>query len=281
MNRLILSAALLGSTWAGATAHAADSKLPKQLEGIDIVDRQGAPLPRDLVFRDHDGKTVRLGDYLDGKQPLLVVLAYYQCPMLCSIVLNGVTDGAKQVAFAPGKSYRILTVSIDPRDTVELAAAKRKNYVETLGKPIAAGSRGWDFLIAAPEQPDAVKRLAETVGFQYRWDPETQQFAHAAGAFLFTPDGRLSRTLYGITFPERDLRLALVEASEGKLGSAWDKVLLLCYHYDPGEGYTVAIMQIMRLGGVITVLVLGTILAIFWRRERERSRKNRTEHLTA
>src|SRR5512134_19731 len=127
--------------------------------------------------------------------------------MLCSIVLNGLTDGVKKLAFTPGKNYRIVTVSIDPRDTVELAAGKRKTYLETLGKPIGK-DRGWDFLLGSPDSPDAVKKLADTVGFQYRWDEETQQFAHAAGAFLFTPDGRLSRTLYGITFPERDMRLA-------------------------------------------------------------------------
>ena len=283
MRRLLLTAtaALLGGTI--ATARAADTRLPKQLEGIDILDRQGAELPRDLVFRDHHGNPVKLGDYLDGKQPLLLVLAYYQCPMLCSIVLNGVTEGAKRVAFDPGKGYRILTVSIDPRDTVELAAGKRKTYLDALGKPLGPIDRqhGWDFLLGSPEAPDAVKKLADTVGFQYRWDEETKQFAHAAGAFLFTPDGRLSRTLYGITFPERDLRLALVEASEGKLGSAWDKVLLLCYHYDPGEGYTLAIMRIMRIGGVLTVVVLGAFLALLWRRERERSRKTRREHSTA
>jgi protein SCO1/2 len=279
MRRLLFTAAL-PALLLGSTARAADTKLPAQLEGIDILDRQGAELPRDLVFRDHEGKPVKLGDYLDGKQPLLVVLAYYQCPMLCSIVLNGVTDGVKKLAFSPGKDYRIVTVSIDPRDTLELAAGKRKTYLESLGKPLK-GQRGWDFLLGSPDAPDAVKKLADSVGFQYRWDETTQQFAHAAGAFLFTPDGRLSRTLYGITFPERDLRLALVEASEGKLGSAWDKVLLLCYHYDPGEGYTLAIMRIMRIGGVLTVVGLGALLVLLWRRERDRSRKSRTEHSTA
>jgi protein SCO1/2 len=266
----------------GSVAHAGDSKLPKQLDGIDIVDHPGAQLPRDLVFHDQDGHPVKLGDYLDGKQPLLLVLAYYQCPMLCSIVLNGVVDGVRKVAFVPGKSYRILTVSIDPRDTVELAGAKRKTYLDALGKgPIAP--RAWDFLIHSPDAPDAVKTLAATVGFQYRWDPETKQFAHAAGAFLFTPDGRLSRTLYGIQFPERDLRLALVEASQGKLGSAWDKILLLCYHYDPGDGYTLAVMQIMRLGGILTVVAIGAFLALLFRNERrkERTRRSRTEHSTA
>jgi protein SCO1 len=274
MKRLLLSAALLAAT----AAHAADTKLPKQLEGIDIVDKTGAVLPRDLVFRDQDGKTVKLGDYLDGK-PVLLVLAYYQCPMLCSIVLNGLTDGVKKLAYTPGKDYRIVTVSIDPRDTVELAKNKRATYLDALGKPI--GAHGWDFLIPAPEHLDAVKQLAATVGFQYRWDEETKQFAHAAGAFLFTPDGRLSRTLYGITFPERDMRLALVEASEGKLGSAWDKVLLLCYHYDPGDGYTLAIMRIMRIGGALTVVVLGAFLLRLWRRERARTKTSRTEHQTA
>jgi protein SCO1 len=208
MKSPLLTAALAAGLL-GATAHAADTKLPKQLDGIDIVDRQGAELPRELLFRDQDGKPVRLGDYLDGKQPLMVVLAYYQCPMLCSIVLNGVTDGAKKVAFAPGKGYRLLTVSIDPRDTFELASAKRKTYLDALGKPLG-GTRGWDFLIGSPDAPDAVKTLADT-----------------------------------------------------------------------GDGYTVAIMRIMRIGGALTVVVLGAFLLRLWRRERERTRKTRTEHQTA
>jgi protein SCO1 len=269
MRRLL--AILVALTTAGAAA--ADTKLPAELEGVDIEDRHGARLPQDLRFLDHQGHEVRLGDYLDG-QPLLLVLAYYQCPTLCSIVLNGVTDGIRELPFIPGQGFRVLTVSIDPRDTVELAAAKRETYLEAYRKPISGkpGARPWDFLLSRPGDETSIKALADAVGFRYRWDDRTQQFAHAAGAFLFTPDGRLSRTLYGIQFPARDLRLAVVEASEGKLGSAWDKLLLFCYHYDPsGRSYTLAVLRIVRLGGVATVLILGIFLFRLWRKERVRS----------
>jgi len=266
MTRLALIAALFLTPVA---ALADDSKLPEQLEGIDILDKRGAELPRELGFLDHEGKPVTLGDYLDGKQPLVVVLAYYQCPMLCSLVLNAVVDGAKGLDFVPGESYRILTVSIDPRDTTTLAAAKRKNYLEALGKP-AAAPHAWDFLIHRPGDNASVKALAKRIGFEYRWDDKTEQFAHAAGVFIFTPDGRLSRTLTGIQFPATDLRLSLVEASEGKLGTAWDKVLLFCYHYEPGEGYSVAIMRMMRLAGAVFAVGLFAFLVHLWRRDRSK-----------
>jgi protein SCO1/2 len=185
--------------------------------------------------------------------------------------LNAVVTGVRDTGLVPGKGYRLLTVSIDPRDTSALARAKRENYVGSLGG-VTSGTRPWDFLSqAGPADEAQVKRLADAIGFQYRWDDKTQQFAHAAGAFVFTPDGKLSRTLTGIEFPSKDVRLALVEASEGKLGGAWDKVLLLCYHYEPGEGYTVAIMRIMRFAGLLTVLLLSALLLHFWRRERKQS----------
>lgn len=269
MRRSTLSAAALILLASGIAF--GDSKLPHELEGIDILDRRGADVPKELAFLDQDGKPVTLADYFDGKQPVLMVLAYYQCPMLCSIVLNGVVNGAKDVGLQPGKGFRLLTVSIDPRDTTALAGAKRENYVTSLGQALS-GPRAWDFLLQrpGPEGQAALKRLAEVIGFQYRWDEKTEQFAHAAGAFIFTPAGKLSRTLTGIEFPSRDLRLSLVEASEGKLGGAWDKVLLFCYHYEPGEGYTVAIMRIMRVGGGLTVIALVAFLIHLWRRERTR-----------
>jgi protein SCO1 len=273
---------LLAMTLAVAAAGEAlaDTKLPTELEGVDIEDRFGATLPQELRFLDHRGGEVRLGDYLDGKQPLLLVLAYYQCPTLCSIVLNGVTDGIRELPFIPGEGYRVVTVSIDPRDTIELAAAKRETYLDAYRKPVSGkpGARPWDFLIQRPGDAASIAALTEAVGFRYRWDAKTQQFAHAAGAFLFTPDGRLSRTLYGIQFPSRDLRLAVVEASEGKLGSAWDKLLLFCYHYAPGQGYTVSVMRLLRLGAALTVLILATFLIRLWRKDRARGQ---VEHHTA
>jgi protein SCO1/2 len=244
----------------------ADSTLPRELEGIDIEDRHGAELPTALTFHDHTGAPVTLAAYT-GDKPLILVLAYYQCPMLCSLVLSGLTEAARAIDFSLGGGFRIVTVSFDPRDTTELAAGKRKSYIESYGRPLV-GARPWDFLLGDGE---SVKKLADTVGFRYRWDENEKQFAHAAGLFVFTPDGRLSRVLYGVNFKPRDLRLALVEASEGKLGDAWDKLLLFCYHYDPsGRGYTVAVTRIMKIFGGLTVLALAIWLRRMWRRERAR-----------
>jgi protein SCO1/2 len=248
-----------------------DLQLPKMLEDIGIDDKHGAELPRDLPFVDQDGRRVTLGDYAGGK-PFVLVLAYYECPMLCSLVLNRLTETVKGVGFDLGDAYRIVTVSFDPRDTPKTAAAKRETYLKAYGKP-PIGASAWDFLTQVPGDAVSIKKLADTVGFHYRWDAETSQFAHAAGVFVFTPDGRLSRVFYGIDYKARDLRLGLIEASEGKLGSAWDKVLLFCYHYEP-RGYTVAVLKLMRYGAGITVLVLGVCLARMWRRDRRR----RTEH---
>jgi protein SCO1/2 len=255
----------------GGEPYRPDMKLPTKLEGIGIDDRHGAVLPRELHFRDPFGKTVSLGDYVDGK-PFIVVLAYYDCPMLCSIVLNRLTEGLAGIDFTLGADFHVVTVSIDARDDPAKALAKRKTYVDAYGKTLA-GPRAWDFLTQLPGDTESVRKLADTLGFHYRWDDETKQFAHAAGVFVFTPKGVLSRVMYGIEYKPRDLRLALVEASEGKLGSAWDAVLLFCYHYEP-RGYTVAVLKLMRFFGGLTVLVLAIWLFRYWRRERLR-----TEHL--
>lgn len=251
-----------------ATPARADSTLPTELEGIGIEDKHGARLPTELTFRDHTGSEVKLGDYLDGK-PLIVVLAYYQCPMLCSYVLNGITDAVRELDFGMGEGFRMLTVSFDPRDTAPLALAKRENYLRAYGKP-TTGTRPWDFLL---DQAGSAQKLADTVGFHYRWDEATGQYAHAAGIFVFTPDGRLSRVLYGMQWKPRDLRFTLIEASAGRLGSAWDQVLLFCFHYDPSaKGYILAATRIMRYFGGIFVLGLGYGLLRLWRRERGKPR---------
>jgi protein SCO1 len=261
-------------TAAGGTDYRPDLQLPKDLEGIGIEDKHGAPLPRELQFVDQDGKAVRLGDYT-GEKPFILVLAYYDCPMLCSLVLNQVTERARDVGFDLGSKYRIVTVSFDTRDTPAKAAAKRQTYLDAYGKPLV-GERGWDFLTQIPGDTASIKTLADRVGFHYRWDADTQQFAHAAGVFVFTPGGQLSRVFYGIDYRARDLRLGLVEASEGKLGSAWDQVLLFCYHYEP-RGYTVAVLKLMRLGAGLTVLIIALWLGRMWRRDRRR----RTERVPA
>jgi protein SCO1/2 len=262
---LAVAAALAATLVAWPISRAdADTTVPKELEGIGIEERPGAKAPLDLAVRDHLGRSVTLGKYFNGTQPVLLVMAYYQCPMLCSLVVNGVTAGMRALAWTTGDKYRVVVVSFDPRDTVELAAAKRKNYLESYGRQV--DDDAWPFLLADEKN---ARRLAQAIGFGYRWDAETQQYAHAAGAFVFTPDGRLSRTLYGITYEEKNLRLALLEAAGGKLGSAWDKVLLFCFHYDPNaRSYVPATMRIVKASGVATVVLLALFLGRLWRRER-------------
>jgi protein SCO1/2 len=264
-------AAVAACALCGAERRArAEAPVPIPLREIEVEDKRGATLPLDLPLRDQDGRAVKLGDYFDGQHPVLLQLAYYQCPMLCSFVLNGVKNGVAQLAWTPGKEYRVVTVSFDTRDTPSTAAAKRGNYLRALGRPVDA--HGWDFLLA----DDAVAhRIADTVGFHYKWDAKTDQFAHPAAVFVLTPNGKLSQTLTGLEFPERDLRMALTEASEGKLGSTWDRVLLFCYHYDPNQhNYVLAGQRLMRAGGALTVLILGGALARLWRKELAGSRTN-------
>jgi protein SCO1/2 len=263
------AAAQLGPN--GPPAEVVENKLPRDLEGIGIDERVGATIPADLHFLDHTGRDVRLGDYFKDGKPVMLVLAYYECPMLCTVVLNGVLDGLRELPFDVGAGFRVVTVSFDPRDDVNAAARKRDTYVNAYGKPIP--DKGWDFLVMRPGDPASVKALADAVGFHYQWHADSKQFAHAAGAFVFTPSGQLARTLNGIRFPAMNLRLTLVEASEGKLGGPWDKVLLFCYHYDPNaKGYTLVAARIMRFGGLLMVVVLAVVLGRFWRRERRRAR---------
>lgn len=257
----------LGLATSVATARADEFKptpvTPAAVKGIDIDDRRGATAPKSLSFKNQDGKTVTLGDYFDGEHPVIVVMAYYECPMLCTLVLNGLKNGLVDLAWTPGKEFRVVTVSFDPRDTVDAASKKRASYVKSYGRFV--DEKGWDFLVS---DPDTVRALADTIGFRYRWDAEQQQYAHAAGAFIFTSDGRLSQVLKGIEFPARDLRLSLTEASAGKLGSTWDQILLLCYHYDPAaHNYVLKTLRAVQVAGVLTVLALGGWLFRMWRRE--------------
>ena len=271
---LLALAAGPARAWAIGGGPPAQSTMPQaqnipELVDIEIKDKRGVDVPRTLAFTDQDGKPVTIGDYLDGTKPTIVVLAYYECPSLCTVVLNGLLRGLRSLEdFSTGKDFRVVVVSFDTRDTFESAQKKRKVYVDAYGRD--PGVRGWDFLVGSAEQ---VKQLADTLGFPYRWDPVGKQFAHSAGAFLLTPDGKLSQTLYGIEFPTRDLRFALVEASEGKLGSTWDKVLLRCFHWDPNaKGYRFAAMMAMKVGGLVMVVVMWFGFLHFRRMERKRRR---------
>ncbi len=251
----------------GASAQISADKTPAQLEGVDLVDRSGNMVPGGLEFADETGGPVRLGDFFTGDKPVLLQLVYYNCPMLCTQVLNGYVASATKLDWTPGRDYTVVTVSFDPKDKPEVARLKKQNYVNSLDKPGAAA--GWHFLTGRQAQIDT---LTAAVGFKYKYDPKKQQYYHAAGMFVLTPEGKISRTLYGIEYPTKDLRLSLVEASEGKLGTPLDKLILFCCQYDPGtHKYSVVAFQVMKLGGVLTLIGLGGLLGLLWIRERHRS----------
>jgi protein SCO1/2 len=262
---------LVGLTGVSA-AQIADRAVP-QLEEVGVEEHLDAKLPLELEFVDEDGRSVRLGDFFDGSRPVILTLNYYRCPMLCGLQLNGVVDGMEKMDWTPGVEFEMVTISIDPLETPELAKAKKQNYLKRYQRPAAA--RGWHFLTG--RQPD-IERLAETLGFGYTYDVESGQYAHAAAIFVATPDGRVARYLYGIEYPPKDLRLALMEASEGKIGNPLDQLIMYCYHYDPSSRrYAPVAMNIMRLGGGMTVLVLGLSLGMLWLRELRRRRRGPQE----
>jgi protein SCO1 len=232
------------------------------LQQVGIDQRIGQQLPLDLAFRDETGKSVPLRRYF-GQRPVLLTLVYYQCPMLCSQVLNGVASSLLPLKLSVGNDFDVLTVSFDPRDTPVLATEKRDTYLRRYGR--AGAEKGWHFLTG---DTPAIEALTKAVGFRYAWDPKIQQYAHASGIMLATPDGRLSHYFYGIEYPPKDLRLGLVESSQGKLGNVVDQVVLYCYHYDPATGkYGAVVMNMLHLGGALTLLLLGGFLAVAWRRE--------------
>lgn len=241
--------------------------LPKELEGLEITPRPNAQTPLDAVFRDEQGAIVRLGDFFDGQRPVILNLAYYRCPMLCGLVSEGLVAGLQKLEWSPGQQFEVVTVSIDAREAPELAAQKKASTLGALNRPGA--EHGWHFLTGSEA---SIAQLAQAVGFKFRFLPERNDFAHAAGIFVCTPDGRVSQTITGLVYEPRTLRLALVEAGDGKVGSLLDQVLLYCFHYDPSTGtYTPVIMNIMRLGFAVTTLVLGLFVGtLLWRERRAR-----------
>jgi protein SCO1/2 len=245
---------------------------PEVLRDVGFDQRLDEQVPLDLTFRDETGNPVALGRYF-GTKPVILVLADYECPMLCTLVLNGLTGALKALPFDIGREFEVVTVSINPADTPALASAKKANYVARYGRPGA--NAGWHFLTG---EPDAIARLAQAVGFRYRYVPEQKQFAHAAGIVVLTPHGKIARYFYGIEFAPRDLRLGLVEAAQGRIGTPVDQILLFCFHYDPVTGsYSALAMNSVRVAGAITVVVLVGFLALYlWREARARHLTLRT-----
>jgi protein SCO1/2 len=236
------------------------------VQQVDIDEHLGAALPLDLPFVDQNGRPVRLGDYFHDGKPVVLVLAYFRCPMLCDLVLHGVLHSLTKQHLVLGRDYRALTVSIDPKDTPAAAARKQEGMLQGLDMPEKTAA--WPFLTGA--QPN-IAALAARVGFQYAYDPKTDQYAHPACAFVITPEGRISRYLYGVKFRPLDVRLALDEAAHGKIGGIVDRVLLCCFRYDPAtRRYGWYVKGVLRGGATLTLLIVGGALGILWRRERRR-----------
>jgi protein SCO1/2 len=241
------------------------AQLPKALEGVGIDQRLNEMAPLDLEFLDEHGARVRLGDYF-GEKPVILALVYYECPMLCTLELNGLLRALRVLPLDLGADFEIVTVSFDPGETPELAAKKKMEYAAQYGR--AGGEEAWHFLTGSQA---SIEALTRAVGFRYKYNPETDLFNHASAIVVLTPEGRLSKYFYGIEYSARDLRLGLVEASAGRIGSPVDEILLYCFHYDPETGkYGVAIMNVLRLAGVATVIALGGFVVLMLRRDRRR-----------
>ena len=245
----------------GSTSMTPPDQLPPSLRDIGIDQRLNQQVSLSLEFVDESGRKVRLGDYF-GRKPVVLALVYYECPMLCNLVLNGVLRSLRTLTLDAGRDFEVVAVSIDPREGPQLASARRATYLEKYNR---AGST-WHFLTG---REPSIRRLAQEVGYRYTWDEKTQQFAHASGIMVLTPEGRLSRYLYGVEYSAKDLRLGLVEASAHKIGSPVDRLLLYCFHYDPATGkYGMVIMNVLRAAGAATALALVAAMVLLRRRER-------------
>src|SRR5271155_2381048 len=235
---------------------------PELLKEVGVDQKLNDQIPLNLAFRDEHGNPVELAQFF-GAKPVILSLVYYDCPMLCTQVLNGLERSLKDVPMDIGKQFNVVTVSIDPTERPVLASAKRALYAGLYGRPGAV--EGWHFLTGEEAQ---IKRLADAVGFRYAYDSESKQFAHASAIMMLTAQGKISRYLYGIQYSSRDLRLGLVDASEGKIGTPVDQILLFCYHYDPATGkYSLLISRVVQAGGALTVLILGIAMLILFRGE--------------
>lgn len=243
---------------------ATSTGLPVALRDVGIDQRLNQELPLDLVFKDEQGRDVKLREYF-GEKPVVLALVYYDCPMLCTQILNGMISTFRVLPFKAGKEFDVVTVSFDPREKHGLAAAKKKVYVDYLPESVRAdATKGWHFLTG---DESSIKQLTDVVGFRYHYDEATKQFAHASAIMVSTPQGKLSHYFYGIEYSARDLRLALVESSHNKIGSPVDQLILYCYHYDPATGkYGAVVMNVVRLAGVITVVAMIAMFFLLRRR---------------
>lgn len=241
--------------------------LPQALKEIGIEQKLGEQLPLDAEFMDESGRTVKLGEFFNQGRPVILAFVYYECPMLCNEVLNGLTGSLKGMSFDAGTEFDVVAISFDAREHEKpgLAANKKENYMARYGRP--GTEKGWHFLTGSQESIDAA---ANAAGFSYKWDEKSNQFAHAGGVMMTTPDGRMSRYFYGIDYSAKDLKFGIMESGESRIGDPVDQLMLYCFHYDPSTGkYGLAILSVIRLGAVFTLLGMGALGLVFWRRNRK------------
>jgi protein SCO1/2 len=272
---ILLATAIVAPSSHAVELKADPNKAPYELQNVGVKEHLGEKIDLDLQFTDSaDNQKHSLREYFQNGKPTILNLVYYECPMLCTMVLNGVVDGMKGLDWSIGNQFNMITISINPKDDSESAEQKRNAYLGHYTKPaegvsiqhsLEKAKAGWHFFTS---DEVTVKKLADQIGFEYQYDKEQQQYAHAAVTFVLTPEGILSRYLYGITYRARDLRLALLEASQGKVGNVFDRLLMFCYHYEPGaRGYSLQAVRVMQLGGAATLAILGGYLAFFWLRQ--------------
>lgn len=248
-----------------ATLVSANEELPPELRGLGVDERLGQKISLDNSFKDESGKEVQLAQYFDGKKPVLLSLVYYSCPSLCNLILNAQLDTLKKLDWSVGNQFRIITVSIDPKETPALASAKKESYLKEYGR--AGAEADWHFLTGTK---DNIDKLAQEMGFKFKWVEETQQYAHGSAFFILTGDGLISRYIYGLTYEPKMVRMSLLEAGQGRIGTFMDKLVLFCFHYDATQKkYVVLANRIMTFGATGCCLILGVYLGLLWRRERK------------
>ncbi len=242
--------------------------LPDALKKVGIEQKLGDSLPLDAVFKDENGREVKLGEYF-GKRPTIVALVYFECPMLCNEVLNGLTGSLKSLSLDVGKDFDVIAISFDARenDLPELAKNKKEGYLKRYGR--TGSENGWHFLTGTQAEID---RVTQAVGFSYFWDEQSNQFAHAGAVMFTTPDGKLSRYLYGIDYAPKDVKFALMESADGKIGNTAEQLMLYCFHYDPSTGkYGLSILRVLRIAGIVTLVGLGAMILAFWARNKSKN----------
>jgi protein SCO1/2 len=245
---------------AGPNSHS----IPEEIENVGVTEHLSQQLSKSLDFTNDKGEKVTLGQYFNGKKPVLITMIYYSCPSLCNYHLNGLLDVFRKSKMQIGRDFDLVAVSMNHRETPDLAAKKKATYLKELNQPGAEA--GWHFLVGTEQN---VKKLSDELGFRFKWSEASQQYAHAAVAYVTTPEGVISRYLYGIEFPPQTLRLSLIEASQGKIGNIIDQIVLFCFQFDPSKNkYTLYAFNIMRIGGALTALLLAAFIFPYWRRER-------------